>query len=450
MTNVTSCSAFDAGRRDSPRWVLRGVAAAFGLTMVATSYHMVRSNQEVANGLDMVDMLPPGPVRLSSVPSLVYPIAAPDLRGMLRKVEPLSAGMSASLCLHTLAAQGLHAEFPGKRPSSSEGLLELFTDEDAGREFFGAPALVKTRNGLRAAMYVNDGRSKESHYDQTLGCFAQLSLPLTTPIRVGGESLSLRDMLRDSIACFDPHQLELEWTAIAYASYLPPNQNWVNKFGEHYDFNALLEELLSRDLGGASCCGCHLVDAMLLLERVDSEVGVALSSGHRDRLRERNREFVSAAMNSQAVDGAWGPDWHLGAVSSACGPGEAPLSSRMLATSHVAHWMLGLPAERRVPEAVVRRALDWLRVHLQEASPDFVRDNFCPCSHAAWVLRDVGRADASSFTSIYPGSSSAGLAGVPGLRSRPGLGEDAEAVNLSEMEAGSHGSRPLRPLGLER
>lgn len=333
---------------------------------------------------------------LHPVPSVFHPyvserFAPPEreLSRILRRVEPLPSGMPASLCLHALAAHGLDAKFENDRIVSGRELLRLFTDDTVGRAYFGAPLMFRTRYGLRVKSDSDVGAAREKHYDQTLGCFAQLGLPLSQSIRVDGLTMELRDVLRDSIASFDLRQSEIEWTAIAYASYLPPYRVWANKFGERFSFDQLADELIGRDLSKASCCGCHVVEAVLHLLRVDREVVEVLSPDVRRQLTESLRRFVRSAVTEQADDGSWGPRWFHGvsATGTTAWPDVRRLESRLLATSHIAHWLMYLPLEMRVSGDVLKRAEIWLYENLKDVTDEFVLQNFCPCSHGAWVLR---------------------------------------------------------------
>jgi hypothetical protein len=217
----------------------------------------------------------------------------------------------------------------------------------------------------------------------------QLGLPLSFPIKIGGESYTLRDILRDAIASFDLHQGEIEWTAIAYATYLPPYRQWINKFGDRYSFDDLVKELLKRRFDRGSCCGCHVLEGMIVLERTDRQVAHLLSDEVRRQLQTRLREVVATAIAHQACDGSWGPDWHLG-LEPPSGNDESPDRQseelRLLATSHLAHSLMYLSGDRRVPSSVLLRAGKWLHATLERANPAFVRENLCPCCHGAWVV----------------------------------------------------------------
>lgn len=317
-----------------------------------------------------------------------------ELASIVKQVTPSREGASASFCLHLLMARGLDAQFDDHRLPSGREVLRLFTDDNFSKAYFGRPSMFRTGYGVRPTMPKGFNGAEEAHYDQNLACMAKLGLPLSLPIRIEGRSFTLGDVLRDSIACFELRQSEIEWTVTAYALYLAPRQAWVNKFGEQYSFDELAQELLGRNPGRASCYGCHLFEAMSTLLRVDREVGHVLSREMYGQLAERLGEGVRSAVSTQDNDGSWGPDWY----KEVAWPGgvDEPTqdlrsaASRLLATSHVVSLVMCLPGDlHRAPVApeVINRAGAWLHAQLKGAQPSFVRENFCACSHAVAVLR---------------------------------------------------------------
>src|SRR5262249_24044707 len=134
-------------------------------------------------------------------------------------------------------------------------------------------------------------------------------VPLSHPLRFTDGTLSLREVLRDSIANYHPHQKELEWTALAYGLYLPPAREWTNRFGERESFDGLVEQLLARDLHKSSCCGTHVMYTLTILARVDQQTPI-LGPEVRDRLWQKLCHAVRVALEAQAADGSWSPDWN--------------------------------------------------------------------------------------------------------------------------------------------
>jgi len=288
--------------------ILVGLALAI---MVAPAYQRSHSPSAVSGtilGPDAVHLLRTDPICFSPAVPGGFQIPPEDLARILRQVEPQGRDMTASVCLHVLAVHGLEATFRHERLTSGREILRLFTDDASGKAYFGSPAMVCTRYGIRPAIHGASGASQEWHYDQTLGCLAGLGIPLSLPIRIGGAEYCLREALRDSLASFELRQGELEWTVVAYASYLPPYRSWVNKFGEPCSFDDLTEALLGRDFTKGSCSGCHIVEAMIKLLRVNREVAEVLSPEVSARLAARLGEVVRVVLSRQEADGSWGPD----------------------------------------------------------------------------------------------------------------------------------------------
>src|SRR6185437_11410072 len=137
------------------------------------------------------------------------------------------------------------------------------------------PFAIPVRTGVRFPTVPADHRlataGDESHRDQGLACLAQLGLPLSHPLQVDGLPYALKDVLQDSLANFDMHQKELEWTGMAYALYLPPLRQWRNRFGQSFSFDDLTEELLGRSLLHSPCGGSHRLILLTTLHRLDKQ-----------------------------------------------------------------------------------------------------------------------------------------------------------------------------------
>jgi hypothetical protein len=314
-----------------------------------------------------------------------------ETQAIRRLSHPLKKGMTASLVLHVLHAHGLDATFDRPLLGSGAELLALFTDDRSSRAFFGEPTMIRTRHGIRWAVNPEDASAREYHRDQLLGAIAELGLPLSTPFQISGAQHTAFDLLQDSIANYSNEQVEIEWTAFAYALYLPPTKSWRNKYGQAFTFDDLAKEVINRPLDSGSCTGSHLVWAMIAIDRADRVAGPLLSAPVRETLTSRLREIVDAAVHAQNPDGSWGSDWNArllpaGHIHDAPSSYDS-LKHQRLATSHIPEWLMHLPEELTVPDEVVHRAGRWLfRQWRNVHDESFVAENFCPCSHAAAVL----------------------------------------------------------------
>ena len=326
----------------------------------------------------------------------ILPVSAAEWEWIQQQVQPpgdAKGQVNLSLCLHLLRAHGLAARFPQSDLSSSGAILKLVTDQQAGEEYFGRPCLVKTRGGIRFPTDLGQVQA-ENHRDFCLATLGEVGLPLSYPLLIDGNRFTLRDVLRDSVANFHLGQEELAWTALAYALYLPPIQSWTNRFGARFSFDDLAEEMMKRPLNKASCCGMHLIHSSTVVARVDAEIPV-LSEPVRSRLLAWLRRLAKACAATQHPEGCWPYDWHAEAVHHAGAgtkltPRDTP-QSRLLATGHVAEWLLILPDGVQVSRNVQRKAAQWLYDRLRESTAQEQLESFCPYSHAVHVVRKQAR-----------------------------------------------------------
>jgi hypothetical protein len=350
------------------------------------------TSHAVSDGL----VRPNEPLRIQPVVQASLEVSPEDWEWIRRQMQPLERVQSSvSLGLHLLRVHGRAGKFADPVFSSGDAIIKLLTDQKASTDYFGRPALIRTRHGIRFPTNPYDpsrpgiGESeKESHRDQCLSAFGELGIPLSFPLTVDGQPYELRDVLRDSIANFYLSQRELNWTALAYILYLPPEKTWVNRYGERFSFDDLAEELLRRPLDQAACAGTHLTITLTMLERAD-ELTPILTEPIRARLHERLRRDVEAAVRNQQADGHWSLAWHVGPGQPNADEGSP--AARLLASSHVMEWMMYLPASHRVPVETGMRGALWLYKQLREAAARDKEVYFCPYSHASIVLRAVAR-----------------------------------------------------------
>lgn len=322
---------------------------------------------------------------------------------ILQLSHPLPEGMTASLALHTLKTHGTSQSFDHSQIANGADLLRALINDRVGAETFGSPTLVRTRYGVRAALVPSDLRAAEHHRDQLLAVLGELGYPAATEMIVGEVSFSVRDLIADSLANYHADQAEIGWTAMAYALYLPPRKQWVNKFGETFTFDDLAETVLTRSLHKESCVGSHLVWATLALYRVDREFTPLVSEMMRSRLHRRIQEYVDAAISNQNADGSWGSDWY--GVESMPErwlhnvPDPDSFHSKLVATSHIPQWLMAMPSNIDVPDTILHEAGRWLiRVLGAADHPPSPTEHFCPVSHAGSFLQTINAEPSEGYS----------------------------------------------------
>jgi len=152
---------------------------------------------------------------------------------------------------HLLVFYGLEeTDLPGY--SSGQSLVRALMDERKSIEIFGESPFVRTRNGLRYKTIgepLSSSGVGEAHRDQILAIFAHLGLPRETSIKLKDRTFSILDLVTETVSSFDLEYHEPAWTSIGLATYLPPQRQWVNRFGEETTFSQLTHRLLELDLG---------------------------------------------------------------------------------------------------------------------------------------------------------------------------------------------------------
>jgi type II secretory pathway pseudopilin PulG len=300
----------------------------------------------------------------------------------------LQAWVSLSACCHILLLYGLGSTDLESFPTGGSALRAL-TDEQTAIQTFGRSPFVRTRNGLRYFLSedpVFNSSVGEAHRDLCLSVFATLGLPLGKPIRLKAGDYTIADLLSESVASFSLDQQEPAWTAMAFASLLPPRKAWTNRFGERTTFSQLAEHLMRTDLNSQSCAGTHILQALVEIDRADRRYSF-LETATRNRLDSYIGSSLQDLVGRQERDGGW--NWHwCGSIRADQIGAVTQFQSRLLVTGHLVACVLGsLDARWRPPGRVYDRATDWLRQAL--ASAEIRADHFwiCPVTHAAQAIR---------------------------------------------------------------
>ena len=302
--------------------------------------------------------------------------------------------MPIAYYLHVLRAFGL-GPIDHPRLKSGADVVRILTDSELSKAYFDEPLGFTTRSGVRYKSMSEGDRVGEGHRDYCLAAFAELGLPLTTPIHVTGRAMTLADLLHDSVDNFYLKEKEIEWTATALFLCLPPQSEWTNRYGEQFTFDDLAREILRRRFGDSSCGGSHLLYSLAVLVRVD-RVCPVMSEPVRQAVVSRLRECVAALVRSQGAEGYWTRAWYQRIDAAPKVRQLTPpdtLSDRLLITGHVLEFMLVLPAEMQPQGDVFNRGGAWLHQRLQRMSAADVKADYCPYTHCLKVLEILSAAN---------------------------------------------------------
>ena len=317
-------------------------------------------------------------VPLSFSPRVTFAAEIPDsaLTDILDMNRPQFNTVGIPLILHSLRLWGLGADFPTDRPRPGFQsdrvlpggiMLGMLRDlrifhENGGRDL--EALLLDSEYGVRVVTAQDrlvDARSGSTHPDMYLQVMGECGMPLaTTVVPESGRTATLRDVLDDSLLRFSMGQ-ELEFTATAYAHYLPPRSTWRNRFGQPCSLAAIADALIERPFGRGACDGMHVPFGLVNLQRAD-EVEPFLTPRVREAISGRLKEYSRQLVRSQTPEGAWNRDWSGQPTEQEIR--WLPHVDVVAGTGHHLEWMALAKPEDRPPDAVVIKAIHFLRRHV--------------------------------------------------------------------------------------
>jgi hypothetical protein len=339
------------------------------------------------------------PLRIEPIPPPLAAIASQQVGQVVERLK-VDRPLSLADALHVLRLFGPESFAVNPKDQVPTKYSRILLSHEARVAFFGAkPTLVDTREGVRCRTFDrDDGDSasqaeRQAHSDQFLSVMAEMGIPLSQFVTTDRGGRTVRSILDDSLANFDPKSREIEWSVLAFALYLPPRRSWVDKFKRTHTFDELAGELMGRPFGeGMACGGAHILYSLTTLLRAD-QIEPVLSPVVRQAVRSHLEGVVRRLVNDQDPGGAWEPRWYEhgeGAEKPKSHVGAGDWTA-VLTTGHHVEWMLLLPADLQPDPARVLRAAGWLRAHLEEAAKSTIMEHYCPYSHAARVLLTLSR-----------------------------------------------------------
>ncbi len=299
-----------------------------------------------------------------------------------------SVPLSGAVLCHLLKLYGL-GSIDSSMFSSGMDVLNILTDDSLAKEHLGTSIIFETRYGIRyksPVSHIPKQEDGENHRDIFLATFAELGLPLATPINTSTGSFTIENLLMDSIMNFDLQQEEIAWTAVAYILYIPRQQKWTNRFGETFTLNDLATELLKRPIHKTSCGGTHLFYSLTILSQVDSKLG-CLTDDIRNKVFHRLQNWKSSVVRSQTKDGYWNLKWAL--QDDDISSNTDTHFDKFLMTGHILECMQRLPSSLQPDTEVYLRAANWLYSELSEMQEPIYSRLFCPWTHAVCSIRNL-------------------------------------------------------------
>jgi hypothetical protein len=329
---------------------------------------------------------------LRVVPRYDVPEVVSDeqLSRVLHKLRPAFRGTDIKInhVDHALRFWGLLAMFEDPACLSGEEMRQLLLDHEEFVKVYGPkrpPLLMDTQQGVRVR--VQEGRASSSHYDHTLATLAEIGTPLDSPLRSPLRKTNVATLLDQTLRDFSLNQAEYEWSALAFALYLQPLDEWQTTEGQWVSFDRLADRLMRQELPLGVCAGNHRLHALVTFLRIDEETPL-LSPEKRAEVIDFLKGVTALLVRNQHPEGYWTRDWpSLGAPSSDSAQADgSTLQGRILATGHPLEWWALAPEEVLPPRHVLVSAGQWLVRAIDDLSDRQVQDYYTFLSHAGHAL----------------------------------------------------------------
>lgn len=289
---------------------------------------------------------------------------------------------------HALRAWGVHATFKDPEVMSGEQMKEIVLNN--GR-FVGTwdtqiePLLTSGPGGVdvRWGMY----HEASAHHDHLIASLSEAGVTLHEPVYpAGGGPTTLNAILQQAIHDFDLDEREVEWSAMAFALWLPPTTTWKNAAGRELSFDKIARRLIRGHKEYGVCLGTHRVYSLMLMWRLNKESGGKLLSPQvADEAYAFLKDVRDLIAASQMDDGRWPQNWWDGARAlEKMEPQEE--HQQVIATGHHLEWLAIAPKELHPPHEQICKAADWLVKNITSKSVAEVQEVYTFYSHVGNAL----------------------------------------------------------------
>jgi hypothetical protein len=300
----------------------------------------------------------------------------------VRRDDPLQK-YKIHAVLHALRLNGSYDRTAGLQPLGSRALLSAVLDDQQYSKLCGpvGPLLIPTDFGVTA--WTSDNFAAAPHTDKIISTLGEIGISPTRPLVMRSGTGIVADLIRDSLARFDVKQNEIEWSTIAFASYLPPARTWTNRYGREFSFDDLATALLAKPMGHGPCYGTHSLYSMAYLVNVDGTNQI-LSRDRRQAIIERLRAASVLLQEGQYRSGHWADRWHLPAAADR-GRQDPPFIARknlLRITGHHLEWIALAPNEARPGKAHIVRACNAIANDVMSLAEPELDDHFVVLTHA--------------------------------------------------------------------
>lgn len=315
-----------------------------------------------------------------------------DLAAVLERVRPKfeRARLRPNHVEHALRTWGVNAEFGDPACLSGAEMTEVLTDHGrfmlswANVESIRVEPLLMDEPG---GVAIRWGKRPDTsvHHDHWLASLTEAGISLDHTVFTPARETTIDDVLQLALRDFRLDEREVEWSAMAFGLWLPPEtKSWRTADGRRMSFDLIAKRLMRGHQKYGTCVGTHRVYSLMLLWRLDQEYDI-LADETADAVYA-HLEFVRDAITaSQHPEGYWHADWMDGehAIEN---PTNDPEYRKIIATGHHLEWLAFAPEELHPPREQIVKAARWIVASIKAEEEQTLRERYTFYSHVGTAL----------------------------------------------------------------
>lgn len=246
--------------------------------------------------------------------------------------------------LHGILAlrQDFEIKVDGQKTSALKWLSE-------GNEWKGDSIVRKTPYGGEFHRFTKPYHF-EGHPNQFLAILTMSELNTDYEfLTSGGEAVTVDQMLNNAKMTVNDRE-EITWTLWTLSRYLPVDSQWINKDGEAWSMERLVQVQTYADVNAAACGGTHGLFALSLARNS------YIYSGRKPRgiwleADQKIKRYIAEARSLQNADGTF-------STSYFSGPGKSDEFGKRIATSgHVLEFLMVAADDKELQKPWLRKAV---------------------------------------------------------------------------------------------
>lgn len=327
-----------------------------------------------------------------------------ELAGVLAQIRPVfpPERMKPNFVEHALRAWSVRATFADPRALSGVQLKDFLVDHGRYLASWGdsvEPLLQDRKDGVVVRWGKEDGASV--HHDHWLASLTEAGVSLHEPVFTAGQRTpkTVADVLEQSLADFRVDEAEVEWSALGFGLWLPPQKEWYTRTGRHVSFDLLADRLMRGHKRFGVCSGTHRIYSLMVLVRLDDEYQI-LSAARRVEAMDHLREVRDLIVASQFPDGHWPSNWSVGADALEH-PVDDELFKQVIATGHHLEWLAIAPTELHPPREQILKAADWVIATTLSQTSEEIQQRYTFFSHVGNALALWRKTHPSDFWAAW-------------------------------------------------